>query len=214
MTKVKICGITNLEDALMAIDAGADFLGFVNARKSPRYLEPQEINNIVKKIPSDTPTVLVTHSQSLDEILDAHRNSGTEIIQVHAPMGINDYAKISEAAKLIANVSIPSDITEPSEGIIQRVEDLSRLCDFILFDTKIGDQIGGTGEKFHWGVARELKAYSKKPIFLAGGLKPNNVSLAVKEVDPYAVDVSSGVESSPGQKDSLKVRNFINAVKG
>lgn len=214
MTKVKICGITNLEDALLAIDAGADFLGFVNAKKSPRYLSLGEVNHIVSSLPSNIPTVLVTHSQSLDEILNAFQKSGVDMVQVHAPLEIGDYKKIKEIAETIANVSIPSTITSPTDEIARRVEGLSEICDFILFDTKLGGQIGGTGETFHWNVARELKNYSEKPVFLAGGLTPGNISLAIREVDPYAVDVSSGVELSPGKKDPARVKDFVAATKG
>lgn len=214
MTKIKICGITNLEDALLAIDAGADFLGFVNARKSPRYLSPEKINHIVSSLPSKAPTVMVTHSQSLDEILDAFQKSETDMVQVHAPLEIGDYKKIKEIAKTIANISIPFTIASPTDELIGRVEELSKICDFILFDTKLGGQIGGTGETFHWNVARELKDYSEKPVFLAGGLTPSNISLAIREVDPYAVDVSSGVELSPGKKDPARVKDFVAATKG
>ncbi|MBN2518657.1 MAG: phosphoribosylanthranilate isomerase [Candidatus Altiarchaeota archaeon] len=214
MTRVKICGITSLGDAELAMKSGADFLGFVNARNSPRFLTPERISGIVSSLKSKVPTVLVTHSQSLEEILDSFVRSGTDILQIHAPLKIVEYVKMKDEAKIIANISIPSTLEKATDGLVKRVEVVSEICDFILFDTEVGGRIGGTGRTFHWSVAKELRSYCRKPVFLAGGLKPENVAIPLREVNPYAVDVSSGVESSPGKKDPQKVRDFINAVKG
>jgi phosphoribosylanthranilate isomerase len=214
MTKVKICGITNPEDAQMAIDLGADFLGFVNAEKSTRYLTPDEISRIISEVEPLIPTVLVTHSQSLDEITNSFEAAGTDILQIHAPLDITDYESIKEIVPtVIGNISIPAGLDTITSELKLRTKAVSEIVDYTLFDTKFGKEIGGTGRTYDWGIAKELEAYSNKPVIIAGGLNPSNVAEAVKKVSPFAVDVSSGVESEPGKKDPRMVREFIRRAK-
>jgi len=210
MTYTKICGLTNVEDAQMAIGLGADFLGFVNAEKSPRYLTPDGIARIIAEVQPLTPTVLVTHSQDISQILNDFDAATTDILQLHARLTLDEYEEImGTIPTVIANVSVDAGLHAPTEELKARVSKVSELVDYILLDTRFGREIGGTGKAYDWSIAAALKAVSQKPIIIAGGLKPENVAEAVRRVQPFAVDVSSGVESAVGKKDAEKVRAFI-----
>lgn len=214
MTFVKICGLTNPEDAQMAMDMGADFLGFVNAEKSPRYLTPDEVARIINEINPLVPTVLVTHSQDVTEILNSYEAAATDILQVHAPLSFDEYVEIKAMAPIvIANVSIDAGLEKATEKLKGRVAMISEVVDYILLDTKFGKEIGGTGKTYDWSIASDLKKDSLAPVVMAGGLNPGNVAEAVFQVKPFAVDVSSGVESVVGRKDPQKIRAFINQAK-
>jgi len=213
MTFVKICGLTSPEDAQAAIEVGADMLGFVNAEKSPRYLSPEEISQIITEVQPLVPTVMVTHSQNVSEILNNFDASGADILQLHAPLQFGEYSEIKGLVpSVIVNVSI-----EPKAGITEalksRVAKLSKIVDYVLFDTKVGKEIGGTGVSYDWSVAAKLKAFSTRPVIVAGGLNPSNVAAAIRVARPFAVDVSSGVESEVGIKDYTKLKAFIRSAK-
>jgi len=212
--KVKICGLTNLGDARMAVEAGADFLGFVNAPKSPRFLETDEIKSLIKELEPPVPTVLVTHSQDVEELLFAFADSGADILQVHARLEPEGYKRVRQKVdNVIANVSVPAGLEEPAPELLEQVRMVSSFADFVLFDTTSKGEIGGTGVAHDWSVAAELKKASKAPVVVAGGLGPDNVADAVRIIQPFGVDVSSGVESEPGKKDANKVRDFIMRAK-
>lgn len=219
MAKVKICGLTNLEDAKAAIEAGADFLGFVNARKSPRFLSAAKIRRLLDELNPLVPTVLVTHSTGVKGITKSFKASGADILQLHARLLTEDYEKLCKEAhrsahKVIINVSIPAGMNTPTRELAEQVGEASRFADYILFDTKAGSEIGGTGIAYDWKVAAALKQYTKKPVIIAGGLTPENVRDAIRAVRPFAVDVSSGVESKTGKKDEAKIKRFIRLAKG
>ncbi len=214
VTLVKICGLTNPEDAQAAMELGADLLGFVNADNSPRYLTPDEISRIISEVQPIVPTVMVTHSQDTSEILNSFDAARADILQLHAPLLLGEYSELKErVSTIIANVSIEAGLKSPTEELKRRVAKVSKTVDYILLDTKVGKEIGGTGVPYDWSVAAELKAFSKKPVIIAGGLNPLNVALAVKQVKPFAVDVSSGVESEVGLKDRTKLEAFIKRAK-
>jgi len=211
---VKICGLTNPEDAQMAMGLGADLLGFVNAERSPRYLTPEEISQIITEINPIVPTVLVTHSQDVTDILNNFEAAGTDVLQAHAALTPDEYAKLKDAVPtLIANVSVDANLKSATEALKKRVSELSQIADYILFDTKFGVEIGGTGRPYDWSVAAELKGHSQKPVIIAGGLTPRNVADAIRAAKPFGVDVSSGVESSVGTKDYNLVKEFIRQAK-
>lgn len=202
MVKVKICGITNLEDALIAVDAGADAIGFVFAEQSPRSVSPQKAAAIIAKLPPLVQTVGLFVDDDLERINWLADFCGLDIIQLH---GDED----------------PDFCTEIRRRIIKvfRVKDAASLANLAsyqvagyLLDAWSAEAHGGTGKTFDWDLAREAAA--SRPIIIAGGLTPVNVLDAVDIVRPYGVDVSSGVELSPGKKDPEKVRNFIRALKG
>ncbi len=211
---VKICGLTNPEDAQMAMDLGADLLGFVNAERSPRYLTPDEISRIIAEINPIVPTVLVTHSQDVTDILNNFEAAGTDVLQAHAALTSDEYAELKDAVPtLIVNVSVDANLKSATEALKKRVSEISQIADYILFDTKFGVQIGGTGRPYDWSIAAELKRHSQKPVIMAGGLTPKNVAEAIKSARPFGVDVSSGVESSVGIKDPNLVKEFIRQAK-
>jgi phosphoribosylanthranilate isomerase len=202
MVRVKICGITNLDDALLAVDAGADALGFVFHAKSPRWIVPEQAAEIIKALPPFVLTVGLFVNAGLDFVNATAANCCLDRVQLHG----------DESPAFCAQVSRP---------VIKvfRIKDMASL-DLIagyrvagyLLDAYSPQAYGGTGLTFNWDIAKEARTFA--PIILAGGLTPDNVRQAVETVGPFAVDVSSGVEASPGRKDPVKVREFIRRAKG
>jgi phosphoribosylanthranilate isomerase len=200
-TRVKICGITNLDDAMTAVECGADAIGFVFWVNSPRFIEPQKAKRIVSEIPPFVTTVGVFVNEPVEGINRLIRSVGFGCVQLHGEetpeecMGLN--AKVIKAVR----VSGEKDL----EGL-----DRYHVSAFIL-DTFRKDVQGGTGETFDWDIA--VKAKKLGAVILSGGLTPENVVDAIRHVRPYGVDVSSGVEKNPGEKDPEKVRKFIELVR-
>src|SRR5215831_16780115 len=200
--KVKICGITNREDALVAADAGADALGFVFYEKSPRFMTIPAVAAIIPALPPHLVKVGVFVNAPEDLVLDAITNCGLNLLQFHgdeSPEYCLQFGLMTLKAFQIRNES-----------------SLARLVDYKtdawLLDACSPGQLGGTGQTFNWDLALQAQQHGN-PIFLAGGLTAENVSQAITHVHPYAVDVSSGVEKSPGKKDHDKVTNFIRAAR-
>jgi len=208
MTKVKICGITNLEDARHAIECGADMLGFNFYRGSKRYVEPAVAADIVRELSGSTVEhVGVFVNAEAAEIAEIVRQVGMDIVQLHGDepeMFIDDLRN-----------STPAEIIK-----VFRVRDADDFQDatgskstYVMLDSYSEKAFGGSGRTFNWGIAQEISILLPEVIFLAGGLTPDNVADAIRTVRPYAVDVASGVESSPGKKDPEKVAAFIRAAK-
>jgi len=200
MVKVKICGITNLEDALAAVNWGADALGFVFA-PSPRQVTPQQVTSIVAGLPPFVCRVGVFVDSGLPEVKETMRACGLDLAQLHG----------SES---------PDFCEELFPRVIKsfRVKDESVLAllpqykvSAYLLDSHNEALKGGTGRSFDWGIAKKARRYG--PIILSGGLTLANVRQAISLVRPYAVDVSSGVESKPGVKDHAKLQVFLEIVK-
>jgi len=200
--KVKICGITNLADAKAAIEAGADVLGFVFFDQSPRRVSIEAASGIIRELPPfivkagvfvDAPTELVYRG-----IVEC----GLNLLQFHGeetPEYCVQFGMMSlKAFRMRDESSLELLPTYPTDGW--------------LLDTFVPDKIGGTGERFNWELAVRARQLGR-PVFLAGGLTPENVKEAVRQVRPYAVDVSSGVETAAGKKDHGKVRRFIQEAK-
>jgi len=203
MTKVKICGITSCADALAACDAGADAIGFVfaeEARARGRYLSPDEAAKIVDKLPPFVLTVAVTVNEPRErlaeylEFVDRVQLCGDERVQDCVAFG----DRAIKAFRVDADFSPSVMMSYPTSAY--------------LLDAHVPGQHGGTGARCDWAVAREAVALGR-PVILAGGLTPENVAEAVRQVRPYAVDVSGGVESAPGKKDHERIRSFINNVR-
>jgi phosphoribosylanthranilate isomerase len=221
MTWVKICGITNLEDALMAVDAGADALGFVFYEKSPRYLTPEVAHKIIERLPERIEKVGVFAKASAEEVSAAARSSRTTAIQVcvdvepiegDAECGycFEQLARGNPALKLIPVLSMQR--ARPEGPAMMWNPDAVYA---FLLDSGFGAQPGGTGLQFDW-VANEAATQVIKNlanVIVAGGLTPTNVTEAVRILKPWGVDVASGVEAAPGKKDPEKVRAFIAAVR-
>lgn len=202
MVKVKICGITRLEDALQAVLAGTDALGFVFHKKSPRYLSPEKAASIIRELPPFVQTVGLFVNSEADFVNDISDLCRLDLVQLHGD-------ESPEYCDLIRRRVIKAF----------RIKDISSLDTVrnyrvagILLDAYSPHAYGGTGFSFNWDFAGNVSEYG--PIILAGGLNPDNVEEAVAKVCPYAVDVSSGVEVSPGIKDPEKVSEFIRISKG
>ena len=201
MALVKICGITNLDDALFASEAGADALGFVFYKKSPRYVEPEKVRDIIKRLPPFVTTVGVFADQTEAEIKGIISETDIDIVQLHGEEPPEFCEGLNKRVIKAIRVRGMENLTE-----VKRY----KAC-ALLLDTYDRNLKGGTGKIFNWEIAREAKVFNK--IIIAGGLTPDNVADAIKVVQPYAVDVSSGVEKQKGLKDHLKVKAFIYKVK-
>lgn len=200
--KVKICGITNAADALAATEAGADALGFVFSQQSTRRLTIAAAAILTREVPAHVLKVGVFVDATEDYVREAIEQCGLNIVQLHGnetpdycthfPVMVVKAFRIRDAASL---EQLPAYRT-----------------DAWLLDAYHPSKPGGTGERFDWSLAAQAQGFGR-PIFLAGGLTPENVAEAVRQVNPFAVDVSSGVESAPGKKDPARVREFIEAAK-
>lgn len=199
--RVKICGITSMEDASAAFEGGADAVGFIFYRKSPRYITPLAASRIVAGLGPFITTVGVFVNESPDGIKAAISASGIDCVQLHGEEGPGEC--IGYGVDVIKAVRVRDS------------SDIERLRDFpvsaYLLDTYREGMHGGTGEAFDWEIAVEAKRSGR--VILSGGLDPDNVGEAVRSVRPYAVDVSSGVESAPGMKDPDKVLRFIKEAR-
>jgi phosphoribosylanthranilate isomerase len=200
--RVKICGITNLPDAQVAVEAGADALGFNFYEKSPRYVSPATAAEMSSSLPPFTLRVGVFVNPVEELVRRAIGECGLNLLQFHGdepPEFCTQFGLMSMKAFRIRDAG--------------SLKELPRYrTDAWLLDAYASDTYGGTGEKFNWSLAVEAQK-SGKPFFLAGGLTPENVAEAIRQVQPFGVDVASGVESSPGRKDPGKVHSFITAAK-
>jgi phosphoribosylanthranilate isomerase len=201
-TKIKICGITNVEDALAACELGADAIGFVFA-ESPRQVSLEKAAEIVGALPPFVKTVGVFTDEN-PSVAAAADLIPLDLVQLHGDQA-EQFAERLGAARVIRAVRIRD------ESSLERLNEW-KLAAAYLLDTWHGDKHGGTGATFNWNLAIKAKEYGK-PIILAGGLTPENVADAVRAVRPYAVDVSSGVESRRGKKDYNKMKEFIANVR-
>jgi phosphoribosylanthranilate isomerase len=201
-TKVKICGITNLADGLVAAEAGAEALGFVFWEGSPRQVSLEVAAGIIRALPSFIVKVGVFVNAPTDLVHQAIGECGLNLLQFHGDEP-PDYC-------------LQFGLMSMKAFRIRDAESLRALpayrTDAWLLDAFSADRPGGTGERFNWDLAVQARDLGR-PIFLAGGLTPENVGEAVRKVQPYAVDVSSGVETSPGKKDPTKVKAFTEAVR-
>ncbi len=201
-TWVKICGITNLEDAQVAIEARADVLGFVFYKTSPRHVTIDAAAAISKQLPGFVMRAGVFVNALKAEVLRAIGECGLNLLQFHGdepPDYCLQFGLMSMKAFRMRDA-----------GTLKELKPYQTNA--WLLDAYSPEAVGGSGERFNWDLAVEAQKFGK-PIFLAGGLTPENVAEAVRKVRPFGVDVSSGVEISPGKKEPAKVRAFINAAK-
>jgi phosphoribosylanthranilate isomerase len=200
--RVKVCGITSPEDALLAAEAGASAIGLIFWPNSPRFVDRAMARRIVDALPSFVLRVGVFVDQSLDMLTRTSDDVGLDIIQLHG----------SERPEMVACLPrrVLKAIRVGAESVLEEVQQYESAA--ILLDTKDEQRPGGTGQSFDWRLAQQVRA--KVPfLVLAGGLTPENVAAAIKSVGPDAVDVSSGVESRPGKKDPVKLKGFMEAVR-
>ena len=206
MVLVKVCGITNLDDGLAAADAGADALGFNFYPRSPRYITPEVARTIVDHLFADYASLLtvgVFVNESLDAIKKIAAVAGVSALQLHGNE-TPEYCKALEGYYLI-KVFSPGDKFAPETVLNYNVQ-------AIMLDADDKKALGGTGKLSNWSVARETRELFPK-LFLAGGLSAENVGEAIHQVNPYAVDACSRLESVPGRKDHTRMRAFVAAVR-
>ncbi|MGA1236459.1 MAG: phosphoribosylanthranilate isomerase [Limisphaerales bacterium] len=204
MTRVKICGITRLEDGLAAAEAGADALGFMFYAPSKRAITAEAAAEIIRHLPLGVRKVGVFVDETAEEVLRVAGVSGIDTVQLHGGE-TPEYCGAFPGLTLWKAFRIASRASLDGLSVYSGVEAW-------LLDSYVAGEMGGTGAMFNWDLAVEAKRLGK-PILLAGGLNPENAAEAVRRVAPFALDVSSGVESAPGRKDSAKVRAFIEAVR-
>ena len=206
MTRVKICGITNIEDARLAVQLGADMLGFNFYEKSPRYISPQQARRLIGDLPKVTENIGVfvnMEGYRIGEVVDL---LGLHAVQLHGDE-TNDFVshlRTKTDAKIIKAIRVGPGFEVGSV--------VSHEADSILLDAYTKGQYGGTGERFEWSIAADAGKLVPE-LILAGGLSPDNIAEAVRMARPYAVDVASGVESAPGKKDPAKLEGFITNAK-
>lgn len=206
MVKVKICGITILKDALDSAEFGADAVGFNFYRKSPRCISADQAASITRELPRGIEKVGVFVNAEIDEILRTLDSAELDAAQLHgdeSPSFVEDLRKRT-GVKIIKAVPVGAELQTGSLTAYK--------CDAVLLDASVREIYGGTGETFDWELARRVSGEIPE-LYLAGGLTPANVAEAVTLVKPYAVDVASGVESSPGRKDPAKLEAFISNAK-
>ena len=204
MTRVKVCGITNLEDALAALGAGAEMLGFNFYARSPRYVTPAAARRVVERLPEGVECVGVFVNESApEEVARIAREAGVGAVQLHGD-------ETPEFCRGLAGLTtIKALRVGPGYGPEAAA---AYPTDAVLLDAYVAGEWGGTGRTFDWALARRTREAVPK-LFLAGGLNPDNVAEAVAAVRPYAVDVCSGVETSPGRKSERLMRRFVEQVK-
>jgi phosphoribosylanthranilate isomerase len=196
--KLKVCGITSLDDARAAIECGAEYLGFNFCPKSPRYIAPHSAREIIRRLPEEIVAVgIFVNEARPEDVVEILNESGAHIAQLHG----------DESPEYCASIG--------SERVIKALRagdgfDARRVLDYpaaaILLDAFDAKLYGGTGMRANWEAAREAANLAK--VFLAGGLSPENIVEAVRAVRPFAVDLNSGVESSPGRKDAGRLRKL------
>jgi phosphoribosylanthranilate isomerase len=206
VTRIKHCGITSLEDAHRAAEAGAWALGMIFWSGSPRRCELDEAQLIGAALRRTVHLVGVFVNQRLDEIDLAVQTAGLDFVQLHGDEGPVFCAEVARrtGAKVIKAVRVQSRATLQAAAAYH--------TDFLLLDAHVEGVPGGTGQTIDWHVVRKAKLAA--PIILSGGLNPHNVATAIAATDPFAVDVASGTESAPGIKDPDKLQAFHEAVRG
>lgn len=203
MVKVKICGITRLKDANIAIENGVDALGFIFYNKSKRYIEPQKAKEIIKNIPPFVSKVGVFVNENINDIKRVARELKLDILQLHGEESV-EYLKELEKEFTVIKAFRIKDKSE-----LEKIKKYN--IKWFLLDAYSAKEYGGTGEEFNWEIAKKAKSYGR--VILAGGLKKDNIKLAIDEVNPYGVDISSGVELDKGIKDKDKIVEIMKVIR-
>lgn len=203
MIKVKICGITNIEDALLAADLGADALGFIFA-ESPRQIDSEKARAIIHELPPFVKTVGVFVNEEPEKIKEIQLECGLDLVQLHGD-------ESPEQCRNLMPYSIKSFRIKDETGI-KGIDKYKGAVRAILLDTYQKGKAGGTGKTFDWSLAIKVKEIGI-PIILAGGLGPENIQEAIATVKPYAVDVSSSIEEKPGKKNPDRMKALFEKIE-
>lgn len=204
--RIKICGITRAEDALLAANCGADAVGLIFHPGSPRDVNPDKIEEIVANLPAFVTVVGLFVDPSVDKVESVLESGLIQCLQFHG----------NESLKFCQSFALPFIKTVRVKNLAEARRDLEPFngaCSIIL-DTYVSGVMGGTGQTFDWSVARALVESSHNPIILAGGIDAENAAAAIAAVHPFGIDLCSGVESAPGIKDPDKLIQLFNAVNG
>ncbi len=214
MTWVKICGMTNLQDALVAVEAGADAVGFVFYEKSPRNVSVETAREVIRELPERVEKVGVFVGTAAETVAEISKKVGLTVAQIYprAPFALDDefVAKLPCRVMPALSASAGSENEESEIHISNGIRD-RMLAE--LLDSGSSERPGGTGQRFDWSSLSGRMTRNGVRLVVAGGLTPENVSQAIEVLKPWGVDVVSGVEASPGKKDPEKVRAFVKAVR-
>lgn len=216
MTRVKICGVKRIEDALLAAELGADAIGLLVGRRhaSTDFISPASAREIVLRLPPFVSPVLVTHVEDLDELRGLLDTLGVSTIQVHSQLSPDQIAVLRNEypyLKVTKSYHVTDDASR-AYGIAYR----NAVDGFVLDTVNLAsNQVGGTGKTHDWSISADIVTiYPDVPVILAGGLHPDNVAAAIAQVRPFGVDVNSGTKGPDGFKDPLKLKQFITRAKG
>lgn len=205
-SKVKICGITTLEDARFVAGALAHYMGFVFYEDSPRHITPAKAGAMINWIEGPK-CVGVFVNQPLDDVNMIGRQTGIDFVQLHG----NENADYCSLVDLPVIKAIHVEEKDTASDLNERINPYLDHIEYLLFDTKVEGKWGGTGKSFDWDILDDVA--QGVPYFLSGGLNPDNIAKACKQVHPYAVDISSGLEAEPGKKDFDKVEKFMEEMR-
>ena len=203
MTKIKICGITNKPDALKAVQLEADMLGFVFYKKSKRYVEPRIAEDIINELPPSVAKVGVFVDEDAKMVMNIAQDASLDTLQFHGSETPEYCNAFKDSYKVIKAFRLKD------KGDLKGINKYD--TDLYLLDTYMEYSSGGTGKAFDWKMLEDFELL--RPIILSGGLTPDNVASAIKDIAPYGVDVSTGVESAPGKKDHILMAKFIQNVR-
>lgn len=207
MTKVKVCGIMSEDELISAVMAGADALGFVVEIEDSRHsLSAGEAADLISKVPVYTKSVAVIAPRDVNSAVQLAEKTRADVLQLHGKMAPRDLAELKSRVhqKLVAALAADAGVAEAKR--------YGMVADAILLDSMVDGKLGGTGKVHDWDLSREIVRNLRLPVILAGGLNPENVAQAIEKVRPYAVDVSSGLESA-GKKDPEKIKSFVMEVR-
>lgn len=215
--RVKICGIRSNADLRIAVDAGADAVGFISGvtHLSEDALSPRQAAGLVAATPPYVSTVLVTHLEQAEDILRLADDLGVDTIQVHGLVSGPTLQEVFERSRGRRRITRAVHVTD--EESIDEALRVAEFCDGVHLDSRTADRLGGTGRTHDWSVSRkivEALGPSGPPVILSGGLRPENVAEAVDAVRPFAVDVNSGVEDERGDKAPERLSRFVSAARG
>lgn len=200
-TQLKICGITNREDAIACAELGVDFLGFNFYSGSPRFISLIKARSIIQELPSTTQSVAIIVRPKRIDVLEVVTKSNVDMVQIHDPQDFSDFSEIPVPVIQVSRISESVSETYDLNG-----ENL------ILLDTYTPNELGGSGKVFDWSLIPD--SIPRDHLVLAGGITPENIQDAINQVKPAVIDVASGAESAPGKKDLVKVKRLVDAVKG
>ncbi|MDP6627461.1 MAG: phosphoribosylanthranilate isomerase [Methanopyri archaeon] len=207
MTKVQVCGVRSLEDALMCEAAGVDAIGFVSVEGRKRNVPLERIKNIIGRLGPSVDSTLIGFPRTPQEFIEKGRSVGADVLQVYT-LTAAEIGMLKESGFTVVRAVGIDSTTGRLELTVDQLKEMVAACDFVLFEPRTGGNIGGMGVKVDYVSILTPYIIHCRRFSIAGGLTPDNVQEALK-LGPYAVDVSSGVESDNGRKDPDKVRRFV-----